>query len=218
MPEIIPTVVPKSFDDVRSTVSRFPFARSIHVDFADGIFAPNTTWMPEAAKEMAVFGITLEAHLMVKEPKELGSILATSGFERVIGHVEAMAEPAAALSAWKHAGAKEVGLALLYQTPFEAIDPFVQLCDVVQMMSIASIGVQGIPYVKEAPDRIAFFHNKYPDLMLADDGGVSENNIIALAKSGIRRFCVGSALAKAADPKSSYENLLSLAQSAMMSV
>jgi len=213
--EIIPTVVPASWDDVVQTAKRYPFAKARHVDFADGIFAPNTTWLPEVNGIYKIDGITLEAHLMVKEPKAAGESLASGGFERLIGHVEAISDIGETFARWKAAGAREVGLGMLYQTAIEAIDRYVAQCDAVQMMSIASIGVQGIPYESEAPRRIAALHERYPELLIADDGGVGERNIEALAQAGVRRFCVGSALSKAMDPETMYKRLLSLVESAV---
>jgi ribulose-phosphate 3-epimerase len=214
MIEIIPTVVPHSFDDIVAAAKRYPFAGAIHVDFADGVFAPNTTWLPQKPESRVIDGVELEAHMMVANPRELGVLLASCGFSRIIGHVEALRDVSYFESVRK-AGAKEVGLGILYGTPLEALEPFVSECDVVQMMSIASIGVQGIPYMPEAPTRIAQFHTKHPKVKIADDGGVSAANIVELAKAGVTRFCVGSALAKAADPASTYHSLMALAKSAI---
>ena len=214
MIEIIPTVVPHSFEDVRAAAERNPFARSLHVDFADGLFAPNTTWFPASESTLAIDGVILEAHLMVKEPRQMGELLAASGFARIIGHIEAMGEDVeATLSAWRLSGARGVGLGTLFATHLEAIYPYIPKCDVIQMMSIASIGVQGIPYESSAPDKIALLHREYPDLLIADDGGVSLKNIADLARAGVRRFCVGSALSKSPDPASTYRELLALAES-----
>ena len=214
--EIIPTVVPHSFDDVRAAAARYPFARAIHVDFADGLFAPNTTWLPDTARSLAIPDILLEAHLMVQKPRQVGDVLAASGFARIIGHVEAMGEEVGAtLPSWRRSGAREVGLGLLFATHLEEVESYIGMCDVIQMMSIASIGIQGILYESGAPDRISLLHRLHPSVLIADDGGVSEANIAELARAGVRRFCVGSALSKAADPASTYKNLIALAESGL---
>ena len=151
---------------------------------------------------------------MVQQPRVIGELLAASGFARIIGHIEAITEDVeGTLSAWREAGAREVGLGVLFATHLEAIDPYIHSCDVIQMMSIASIGVQGIPYESAAPERIALLHRQNPELLIADDGGVSEANIAELAKAGVRRFCVGSALSKSSDPASTYRSLVALAES-----
>jgi ribulose-phosphate 3-epimerase len=227
--EIIPTVVPRALEDVLQTAARFAsFAHTIHIDIADGTFAPNTTWLAEGALEASdgltkqlfrrdagsPLDITYEAHLMVSLPREVGLACIAAGASRIIGHIEAMqSETPAIFSAWKAAGAAEVGLGILFQTPIETLDPYIKMCDVVQMMSIASIGVQGIPYEESAPARIHALHERYPDLLIADDGGVSEKNIAELARAGVRRFCVGSALSHSGDSASTYRSLAALAES-----
>ncbi len=123
--------------------------------------------------------------------------------------------PARKISAWKAAGAAEVGLGVLFDTPLERLDAFAEACDVVQMMSIGSIGVQGIPYEPEAPSRMGQLRARHPNLLIADDGGVSEANIAELARAGVRRFCVGSALSRAGDPTAAYQRLMQLAESAI---
>ncbi len=217
MIKIIPTVVPDSFLSVEATVDAYSkFATVIHIDICDGLFAPNATWTPRGEQFPPRENLTYEAHLMVSDPRAVGLACIRSGAQRVIGHVEAMGEKTGeTFSAWKAAGAAEVGLAILADTPLETLDPYIALCDVVQMMSIASIGVQGIPYDPTAPARIAALHARYPDLLIAVDGGVSESNIMELARAGVRRFCVGSTLSKSPDPASTYARLMELAESAI---
>lgn len=235
--EIIPTCVPQNGADL-SECARFIrlFADEIHIDITDGLFAPSQTW---PYTEKGVFGkidlsgayeLVKEVHLMVEEPRTIGIEFARAGAFRILGHIEAFDNPQEAhgtLDAWKHAGpegqqaaygagAREVGLAILMHTPFELLDPLIPVVDVVHMMSIATIGTQGIPYDREAPERIAAFHAQYPDVLISVDGGVSEKNIVDLVKAGARRFGVGSAIAKAKDPAAAYKQLKDLAESATL--
>ena len=214
MIEIIPTVVPASVADIEAAAARYSqFAKTLHVDITDGVFAPNTTWMPSG--ELLQIGMQWEAHLMVSDPHAVGLASLTAGASRVIGHIEAAKDVAAMFAAWKAAGAQEVGLGVLFTTAIESLDPYVDSCDVAQMMSIAKIGVQGIPYEPSAPARIASLHAKHPELLIADDGGVGSSNIMDLARAGVRRFCAGSSLSKPADPAAAYRELLALAESAV---
>ncbi len=225
MIEIIPTCVPRDASDLAAGVeAASSFATAIHIDIDDGIFAPITTWPYIKQGEFASFdlspaeGIFSELHLMVEEPKEIGNAFARAGARRIVGHVEGFAdgnEVRDALSAWRRAGASEVGLGLLLRTPFEVIAPHVSECDVVHLMSIATIGTQGIPYESSAPARIAEFHRLFPGVMISVDGGVSENNIADLVRAGARRFGVGAAISKAPNPKTAYEHLKSTAENAL---
>jgi len=65
----------------------------MHVDVADGQFAPNLTWPlvhPDQSQELAAFArisglppMKLEVHLMAVSPEELGAQFAQAGFSTV---------------------------------------------------------------------------------------------------------------------------------------
>lgn len=216
MIEIIPTVVPKSLDDVALARKRYgAFAPALHIDIADGIFAHNTTWsvspvekLPDAAT------VRYEVHLMVQNPLQAGLSFARAGAQRIIGHVEAFdhAERAQeAFDMWQKAGAKEVGIAILMETPLEELTFYASLCDFVHMMTIASIGKQGIPFDPRSIDRVATLHKRYPHVTISVDGGGSKDTIDGLLHAGATRFCVGSVLAKAKNPAKEYARLAAVA-------
>lgn len=225
MIEIIPTYVPRDVGDLSVGLENIrSFATAVHIDVDDGIFAPITTWPYIKQGEFGDFdlsaaeGLFSEIHLMVEEPQSIGVAFVRAGAQRIVGHVEGFAdanEVLGALSAWKKAGASEVGLGLLLRTPFEVVAPFIPMCNVVHLMSIATIGTQGIPYESSAPTRIAEFHRLFPDVRISVDGGVSENNIADLVRAGATRFGVGAAISKAPNPKAAYENLKIIAENAL---
>lgn len=199
------------------------FAPAIHIDVDDAVFAPLFTWpyvSPgsfDAFDLTSVKGLAADVHLMVQKPEPIGIEFIRAGASCVMGHIETFqtaTESQSVLDAWRSAGASEVGLAILFQTPLEGIESFISNCDIVHMMSIDRIGTQGIPYNPSAPARIADFHARYPDVTISVDGGVSENNIADLVRAGARRFGIGAAISKAADPKAAYDRLKSLAQTA----
>jgi ribulose-phosphate 3-epimerase len=218
MIEIIPTVVPASLAAIEAGAEKYiAFAGALHIDAADGLFAPNTTWMPQSDEHFATRNsFVYEAHLMVADPVHIGLDFIASGAERVLGHIEALRGSAAAdvLAAWKSAGAKEVGLGILMDTPLEALDPVIAHVDMVQMMTISRIGVQGLPFDDRAPARVAQLHAQHPHLLISVDGGVNEETIAVLAKAGARRFCAGSVLSKSPDPAATYKILMELAEEA----
>ncbi len=225
MIEIVPTYVPQSLEDLAEGAGKIQaFASSIHVDVDDGIFAPHTTWpytdhgVFEPFDLSSLSGLDIEVHLMVEEPREIGLAFARAGARRILGHVEAFStkeETHETLDVWRKNGAREVGLGILMDTPFELLEHHVFIVDFVHMMSIATIGTQGIPFDPRSVERIAEFHALHPDILISVDGGVSESTIASLVKAGARRFGVGSAISQAADPKAAYENLKTLAENAV---
>ena len=225
MIEIILTYVPRDSDDLAAGARMIrSFAKSIHIDIDDALLAPHLTWpytAPGVFSDVDLTptkGLFAEIHLMVKDANDIGVVFARAGAKRIIGHLEGfrdMNAARAALHAWREAGALEVGLGLLFQTPLAGLEHIVEECDVVHLMSIATIGVQGIPYVPTAPARIAEFHQRFPGATISVDGGVSRSNIVDLARAGARRFGVGSAILKAPDPEAAYQELKTLAENAV---
>lgn len=224
MIEIIPTNTcpPDSTELTRRSEAFAAFAPLVQLDVADGKFVPARSWpygedqMQELATLPGTPALSYEVHLMVEEPQEIGIRLARAGASRIIGHIEAFAaseEVQSAFDTWRSAGAAEVGLAVLFQTPLSALQSVISSCDVVQLMSIAKLGYQGAPFEPGIFERIKELHAAYPALVIEIDGGVSEQNIEELVRSGARRFGVGSAISKAEHPRAAYERLKKLAES-----
>jgi len=222
--EIIPTCVPMDENGLKTSADAVrSFSKSIHIDIDDELFAPVRTWPYTSPGVWGTFDLSgakdLEAdiHLMVQEPREIGIAFARAGAIRIMGHIEAFKnhdEARNALDEWRNNGAREAGLGILMGTPLDLLDPLVSIIDVVHMMSIATIGTQGILYQPDAPARIAEFHSRHPELLISVDGGVSEQNITELARAGARRFGVGAAIARASNPADAYKRLRSLAEAA----
>lgn len=230
MIEIIPTnTCPPDLAELSKRSEFFAqFSEWVQLDISDGMFTSERSWpygegqwaeleaLADDPSKLPFAGdLKYETHLMVEEPREIGLRLAEAGVRRVIGHVEAFADEKeihTALDAWRSAGALEVGLAILLDTPLPVLEPMIPACNVVQVMSIATLGRQGASFDQRAIVRIEELHARYPELLISVDGGVSENNIAELVRAGARRFGVGSAITKAADPKAAYEKLKSLAE------
>jgi ribulose-phosphate 3-epimerase len=224
-PHILPTnTCPSDLTELAEhSAGLAAFASAVQLDVSDGQFAPTTSWpfgeaqwseleRMSSAQELlpAAAELFYEAHLMVLKPHDIGVLLAGVGCRRILAHVETLsdAETAKAMfDAWKAAGAKEVGLAILIDTPLQNIAPYVEMCDAVQIMSIARIGAQGEAFDDRALSRVEELHARYPSLMVAVDGGVSEANIEELVRAGANRLCVGSAIAKSDNAKSAYERM-----------
>ena len=224
--EIFPTCVPHDAAELDACSRAIrPFASAIHLDITDGIFAPSRTWPYRESGSFEKFDLSpagellAEVHLMVEKPRAIGIECAHAGAFRIIGHVEAFDDTEEAhgtLDAWKRAGAPEVGLAILMETPFELLEHHMLIVDFVHMMSIATIGKQGIPYDRRAPERIAEFHMRHPEVLISVDGGVSKENIAELVRAGARRLGVGSAISKAKDPADAYARLKHVAGEALV--
>lgn len=233
MMEIIPTnTCPPDLPELsRRSESFSKFAATVHLDIADAKFAPTISWPYQDGEwseleSMADRGNALpyleklayEAHLMIEKPFEIGGLLARAGCMRIVAHVEAFGsadEAKRTFDSWRENGAKEIGIAVLAATPLEALDEYIYLCESVTLMTIATIGAQGIPFDERGYGRVADLHARYPDLVIEVDGGVGKEQIATLARAGASRFSVGSAISKSPDPAQTHRELLELAQKAL---
>jgi ribulose-phosphate 3-epimerase len=222
--EIIPTnTCPPDLAELASRSKAFAaYAPVVQLDIGDGNFVPARSW-PYGEGQMdgewgALTGtpqLQYEVHLMVKEPREVGRRLVRAGASRMLGHLEVFVgeqDAQDALAAWRAAGSREVGLALLLDTPLSALERLADGCDVVQLMSIGKLGYQGAPFEPAIYERIREVRAAHPHLVIEVDGGVSEKNIEELVRAGATRFGVGSAISKAQDPAAAYRHLKSLAE------
>jgi ribulose-phosphate 3-epimerase len=222
-PEVIPTVVPQDISQISSFgTAAAEYSSWIHVDIDDGNFARTLTWPLQNTSEMDQLdafktlsalpeALSLEAHLMVADPLIVGERFARAGFKRILVHIEAFATPQAvheALTAFRAAGAAEVGLALKIDTPLSAIDEFAGECDVIQLMSIAVIGSQGQAFEDRVLARVEELHANHPDMMVSVDGGVSEATVEELVRAGANRLIVGHALSASTSPATTYAKIL----------
>ncbi len=220
-PHILPTNTcpPDTAALEKNTQAVMGFALELQLDIADGVFAPVTSWpyigtqykeyetaVAGGAKLPHVDAIAYEAHLMVADPRSIGTLLAKAGCKRIVAHIETLDAESAqeVFAAWKAAGAKEIGVALLIDTPLTDIAPYVAHIDVVQLMSIAKIGAQGQPFDERILSRVEELHAMYPEMMVSVDGGVAEANVEDLTRAGANRLCVGSAISRSAEPAATY--------------
>lgn len=155
---------------------------------------------------------------MMRDPRAWGERFIRMGAWRIIGHIEVLGETEEArntLQGWRAFGAREVGVAVQLQTPMERLAALTDYCDSLTVMTIAKIGAQGMAFDSRGVERVRRIHERFPHLVIAVDGGVSDKTIEDLAIVGATRFAVGSYLAKASDPAKTYQSLLEMATTAL---
>jgi ribulose-phosphate 3-epimerase len=225
MREIVPAIMPHTmnrFREMAQDVSRF--ASSAQLDIGDGDFISMITWPfdmddPMTLEEFPVPSLLWEAHLMIREPGPLGEAFARIGVERIVGHIEAFGavdddatvnNARRALQAWRAAGAREVGISLVLDTPMSAVEPLIQDGSVsyVQVMGIAQIGAQGHPFDARTIERVRELHAQYPQLTITVDGGVNNDNARALVEAGATRLAAGSSIWNNDDHAAAFRELM----------
>lgn len=206
MIEIIPAVLPKSFDELESLLSPLQhIAPFIQVD----LVGTNVLQDKESIPFWQDFDF--EADVMLTQPsQELGTCI-QAGASRIVVHASAHdAHNALTLLQETRTGdfAIAVGVALAAHDMPDALQPFEGLYDYVQVMGIDHIGKQGEP-----PDPhhhevllISQLRSLYPNLTIQVDGAAAAH-VEELVAAGANRLVIGSAIIHSANPQEEFQRL-----------
>lgn len=217
---IIPAVLEPMFADVADGLTLVHgFSREVQVDVVDGVFAPSLTWgaVPSEIEYMRLrehaHELSLELDLMVVLDERLdawvGAIRA-SGAKRVVLHFGSSSRIAECASRLAQDGVS-VGCAVHIQNNLDEVYALLdtQQFSFVQVMGIAHVGVQGSEFDTRAYEIIQALRERYSDMEIAVDGGVSKDNARELIHAGANRLCIGSAIMKTDDPAHAYADISS---------
>lgn len=229
MVEVIPAVLPKTFDDLERALGVIHAATAVvQIDVVDGEFAQTKTWPYGSnahAEEVFSGGeglpfwenLDFEFDLMVENPEQEALRFIAVGASRIVVHA-ANNRAYSALESLQEVRngdfQTQVGIALLPSASLEALEPFAGLYDYVQVMGIDTVGFQGQPFNAQALELLRTLRKQFPELPLQVDGGVTNERVSALVAAGATRLIVGSAVFNAPDPVAALEALYTQAQAA----
>ena len=134
---------------------------------------------------------------MVTDPSDFIEDFRDAGAEIISVHVEAN-NPLKALKSIKKNNMK-AGIALNPSTPESSIVPFIDLADIILVMSVEP-GYCGQRFHEDAVERVRYYKKTYPHKIIEVDGGVSPSNSKRLTDAGADILVAGSAIFKADDP------------------
>lgn len=235
MIEIIPAIMPDSYDDLIAKAGRVRgHAPLAQIDIMDGVFVSSKSWpYTEGGVRKEKHFVALSAQdeglpyweeldyeidLMITEPEKHIDEWLPLGASRLIFHLEAIKDQELF---WGHdifkdgtrdiGGAKviEVGLAISPRTPFAVLEPHIPKVEFVQVMGIAKVGYQGEPF--DFDDHVLEHVNqlrvRYPNLTISVDGGVNLKTAPLLRAAGANRLVAGSVIFGASDVASAIREL-----------
>lgn len=204
---VCPTVLAESAEDYKAQVERVSgFAKRVHLDAADGVFAPTKTipisemWRPD--------GLEVNLHVMYQEPDKYAEDLLKLQPRLVIVHAEC-ASDIKALADAVHAAGVKFGVALLANTPAEEVKPYLEDLDHVLLFA-GTLGSHGGVADYSVLDKAKELKSWKPSLEIGWDGGVNDQNAKQLAEGGVDVLNAGGFIQHAPDPQLAYESLEAL--------
>ena len=171
----------------------------LHIDVMDGMFVPSISFgMPVLECVRKKSKLFMDVHMMVEQPERYIEELIRLGADGVTIHVEACNCIPETLSKI-HALGKKTGLAINPETPVEAVLPYMDLVDMVLIMTVHP-GFGGQRYIMDCVDKIkkmrTVINQRYPNVKLEIDGGVTLGNLEMNLDAGANVIVTGSAIFK----------------------
>ena len=175
----------------------------IHLDVMDGHFVPNLSFgMPVIAALRPHSRLPFDVHVMTSNPGAYLEELAEAGADLVTVHLEAVPDPAPTIARARSAGLS-VGIVISPATPWEAMEPFVEISDMVVIMSV-NPGFGGQAFMPEVLGKVEFArkwidsHGLSTDIEV--DGGIDTATLPLARDAGANVFVAGSAVFGEPDP------------------
>ena len=177
----------------------------VHVDVMDGLFVPNLTIGLPVVKAIArISPLPLDVHLMIDRPLRYAERFCEAGADLVTIHVEAdTAEHTRQALETIRACGRKAGLSLKPGTPAEAALPYLELCDLILVMTVEP-GFGGQKFMADMMPKLKtlrrWLDGKNPGCELEVDGGVNAETARICRENGANVLVAGSAWFKAPDP------------------
>jgi len=164
----------------------------LHVDIMDAHFVPNLTIGPPVVESLRKHtGVFFDCHLMMTNPGDYLEAFRKAGANGCTVHVE-VGDTSEARKLGLHAG-----LALNPETPFEAIDPFLDQADLILVMTVHP-GFGGQSFIEEVVPKIARVRRELDRRGLSADlevdGGIDEKTTPVVVQAGARVLVAGTAI------------------------
>lgn len=177
-------------------------AEWIHYDVMDGHFVPNITIGAPVLKSLKKnIDFFADVHLMISDPLKYAEDFAKAGADIITFHVEADSDARATIDKIRELGCK-VGISLKPKTSPEAVYPYLDLVDMVLVMTVEP-GFGGQSFMADMMPKVKAIYDECKKrglkMDIQVDGGINEINIAEAAAAGANSFVSGSTIFKAPD-------------------
>ena len=174
----------------------------LHVDVMDGLFVPSISYgMPVLKAVRPHTDMFLDVHLMIEKPERYVEEFAACGADLVNFHLEATEDVKGCIEKIRATG-KKVGITIKPATPAEAVEPYLELVDMVLVMTVEP-GFGGQKFMADMMPKLAaireMINRQNPTCELEVDGGVNLETAKTCVRNGANVLVAGSAYFKAQD-------------------
>lgn len=209
---IAPSVLSADFANLQRDIEMINRSEAdwFHVDIMDGVFVPNISFgFPVLHAINKHAQKPLDVHLMIADADRYLEEFQKAGAANITVHYEACTHLHRTLHAIKNLGCK-AGVALNPHTPVQLLDDIIEDLDLVCLMSV-NPGFGGQKFIENTYKKIrqlrAMAASRNESLLIEVDGGVGNQNALALIEAGANVLVAGNSVFAAQDPEQAISTL-----------
>ena len=210
---VAPSILSADFGNLERDIKMIDrsAAEWVHIDVMDGVFVPNISFgFPVMKPVRKATNKVLDVHLMIVEPERYVKRFVEAGADYVTFHHEACADPHAAITEIKEAGAK-AGVSIKPATSAEEIFDYLGGLDMVLVMSVEP-GFGGQSFMPDSLDKVRALRKEIDekgyDCLIQIDGGISAKNAREVFDAGVDVIVAGSSVFDAEDQEQAIIDIL----------
>ena len=180
-------------------------AKYVHIDVMDGSFVPNISFgMPVISAVRKTTDLVLDVHAMIVNPDKYIDDFISAGADIITFHLEALDKDRILGAIEKiHSHSKKVGISLKPKTDASEILPYLNLIDMVLVMTVEP-GFGGQSFMHDMMKKVIAIRGEIQEKSLSVDiqvdGGLNDETIKIADKSGANIFVLGTAFFKSNTP------------------
>ena len=199
--EIAPSILSADFSRLGEEIKAVePHASRLHVDVMDGHFVSNLTMGPAIVRSIRpITELPIEVHLMVTDPALFTGPFIEAGADRIVFHVETVADPLGLCRSINAAGAS-AGVALSPETDWTQGPDWLKSADLVVIMTVHP-GFGGQSFMHEMLPKVQSARaDAGADANIEVDGGIDAVTAPLARDAGANIFVAGNSIFGTADP------------------
>jgi ribulose-phosphate 3-epimerase len=208
--EVSPSLLAADFSKLASEIAEVEAAgvKMIHLDVMDGHFVPNLTLGPPIVRKLRkCTDLVFDTHLMITDPGKYAEDFVKAGSDHITFHIETVDEPEKFIEYLRSLGVT-VGVTLNPETPVEAVEKVVTLCDMVLVMTVHP-GFGGQKFIDDAARKCTRIREiAGPDIRIEVDGGIDPVTAPVVIAYGADTLVAGNAIFGKTDRKAAIDAIM----------
>ena len=202
---IAPSLLAADFSNLAQDIERVRQAGAnyLHLDVMDGVFVPNFSFGPPVIESIRKkTKLFFDVHLMIKHPQRYIDNFVKAGADSITIHYESTSRPRDSIMKIKDFDVK-AGIAISPNTPYEAVLPYLDIVDMVLVMTVEP-GFGGQAMIPETLEKVRAIKNYIDEheinVNIEVDGGITAENVHLALDAGANVIVAGSAIFRSKTP------------------